>query len=1372
MPFIAPETELIQSASGKSTGGFVAPKEDIIQPAGALQSGSRNLKQIPTGLQISPLDKFIAAMVPTLTGAEQVTKELSDPYNIPGHTINAAVGRSVVPEVVGTKFSEGQPKPQTIGEGLQSLPSHFADMLTDPKTLAQLPAIGGGEIAKLLMGLGLAMGGTQAASEAAAPDKTLGERTVSTADAILAALGAKSLVKPKPKTGSELNAGDVNAKTTASDVDQIQGRVPPERQIGPGVRFEGGSQSVPMTDVSQLSPFEKLKFELEAQRRSEMAHAQIEKKVRQMPEGERYLMIGPGVRFIGGSQSAPIVDVSQMSPFERLKFELEAHKRSEMAHAQKEDIEKKVRQMPEGERYPIIGERGVNAPFELSKEELSSLQQRLQARQIVKPTSKLESKPIENVEGGKISFGSPAKAEAVPSARQAAQIQPQQPQQVKEGVQNAVQIEETKGVPVRESSGNSETLGEGNRGETFQGREGSQRNELSQQTGGTEGGGEKGVAEKTQKGRGKGGGEEVGLWQQLHGGLEITKENLEDLGKLEGTSHKKLTPESGSILMEPVVNGTKKLVDQVSQWASRRPAIDQIKRTKDATINIARNKANEITNDVKGPALRDFGLKDPQRILKAAGLSPVYRRAKTAYDNLSGAIGLMRESGLDRKVLEKQLDEVKSKAPESKDKEAFIRYAQEALNNWDKYSKHVEKYGKALDQEVKWERDSGHHINYVPNYMMHLADDTSDMTSFTQKRNFATLADRLIAGKKAGSFDSLELLRSRLQKGQQLYVQSKVFDKLMEGMKAPGSGENILKKWKEGQEIPKGYVVVDVAGTKRLVKEGYKSIVTAIYDPSIFTRGQIGPVLMKARGVQKHVKLLFDTVHMARIGKRGLEATAGDVVKGKLPEITKGLLIRDRSPEEIQVIAKEEGWTKEETNEALRRKRVSNLLTTEGFNTGRTTDAFNQHWAEKLPATGDFTRYLFDVFQAGLMEDVGYKAYDVYRKQWPKLSEREVARKVSHDINVAFGNLGKQGLLTRASYRDLAQLFFLAPNWTEGEGRFEAGAVKGAVKGIYDTARTLKEEGVLRPQFNMQSRMMGTGVVAYLTLNALINEATTGSPMRKEEGHELDSKIGDFYLDPTASSFELTHGFEKALVRDALGGKVDDVDSVSEAFKDVLGGHLSAGMQPVASWITGKKYGLTGPMEKKEGQVGRLIKGEVFPSPIGAQGVADYIKGKGGTQEEKQLLNNLIGPVDIAPSERQQTMQLARKWKKANGVKEDEGSFPESDYLDLNNALRRGDMKVAKEQIERLKEEGGKNDKQLEKYYETYAKYRFTGSKEREEEFYSSLNEEQKNVYDKAKGSNQEVSNRFFQIMGTSPEEVKEVQKKKGNKKGRSSIFN
>ena len=90
--------------------------------------------------------------------------------------------------------------------------------------------------------------------------------------------------------------------------------------------------------------------------------------------------------------------------------------------------------------------------------------------------------------------------------------------------------------------------------------------------------------------------------------------------------------------------------------------------------------------------------------------------------------------------------------------------------------------------------------------------------------------------------------------------------------------------------------------------------------------------------------------------------------------------------------------------------------------------------------------------------------------------------------------------------------------------------------------------------------------------------------------------------------------------------------------------------------------------------------------------------------------------------------------------------------------------------FERLVVEGGKNDKQLEKYYEAYAKYRFTGSKKREEEFYSSLNEEQKNVYDKAKGSNQEVSNRFFQIMGTSPEEVKEVkevQKKKGNKKGR-----
>ncbi len=143
------------------------------------------------------------------------------------------------------------------------------------------------------------------------------------------------------------------------------------------------------------------------------------------------------------------------------------------------------------------------------------------------------------------------------------------------------------------------------------------------------------------------------------------------------------------------------------------------------------------------------------------------------------------------------------------------------------------------------------------------------------------------------------------------------------------------------------------------------------------------------------------------------------------------------------------------------------------------------------------------------MESALYE-YAKTKKANPAWSEAQVASHVAKQINVYFGNLGRQGILKSASAQDLARLTLLAPQWVEAMLQKEARGVKQAAQAPFESIRDRQVKvGTI-------AKGLGTGLFAFFVATQLVNKYTTGHFTfdNKDEEHKLDA----FIPDPTGKS--------------------------------------------------------------------------------------------------------------------------------------------------------------------------------------------------------------------------------------------------------------
>lgn len=798
----------------------------------------------------------------------------------------------------------------------------------------------------------------------------------------------------------------------------------------------------------------------------------------------------------------------------------------------------------------------------------------------------------------------------------------------------------------------------------------------------------------------------------------------------------KSTAEGAKKLAQPVV-------DKLSDYLKQRKGEVAMTYRRDAVDNIAGQVAREGANDVAGPIVR------------------MAKNYKLDAKKIETALTPVREANNSKAFLEGQVKEAESGSLKDKPMgKEWLEAAKYGLEHWNVVNHVAEKFYKTTTDKLIFDvAEAGKDIEHREGYVRHLPESKKG-SSFTHAREYATIYDRIKAGSDPKNINAVDLLRTGIQDAQKLYIQSRAF--VDWGAKTPDlvSGKPLFlpfEKFEEGRpnvkgakdiRPPSGYIEGRIGGQRVAVLEEYANVLHRLTDPSWFDKGGHATTLLKeAAGTGKHILFGFDTVHLARmalvemgakIGTGGLTKLGESGANAIAPSYKRGVLSLDFSRDELGKMFKSKQIDQATFDDVVKKKDIIDKVLPYGVNIGRVSDAIYQHWTEHIPITGHFQKWLFGTFQRGAMAEVVPLVYEMNKKQYPKWSEEDIARQTAKGVNVIFRNLGRQGLAKSVTGNDMLRLFLAAPQWTYGTLKYEGGAIGGAVKGVGETLTG-------KPAFNIQSRVVGSLIAGYILFNQIINYAITGhSTFENDEGHKLSAKLPDgFWLDPTAMALEATHAIGKALDR-------TEGDPLETA-KEWLDPKLSTVARPVAVALTGKEYGISGPVIPKDKRL-KEVGEAAIPKPIWMTPLIHPHSEK----TEQQLLRSFGLNVDAQQTDRSQMYQLARKWMRTNNIKENEGDFPAAKYLDLNNALRKGDVKAAQKYYDQLKRDG-ESDELIQRYYKNYPDRGFTNSEANEEKFRESLSVEQRAVYDKATESNKKVSNAFFTMIGQEvPESPKE----------------
>ena len=97
----------------------------------------------------------------------------------------------------------------------------------------------------------------------------------------------------------------------------------------------------------------------------------------------------------------------------------------------------------------------------------------------------------------------------------------------------------------------------------------------------------------------------------------------------------------------------------------------------------------------------------------------------------------------------------------------------------------------------------------------------------------------------------------------------------------------------------------------------------------------------------------------------------------------------------------------------------------------------------------------------------------------------------------------------------------------------------------------------------------------------------------------------------------------------------------------------------------------------------------------------------------------------------------------------DQETLPDSDYQKLDMLLENNDLKAAKVEFDRLIKTGHLAGRIAGRFKSLRP---FTGTRGRDVEFYNSLSDEQKKMYDRAKNEQQEQAKRFFAMFQSQPQ--------------------
>lgn len=744
------------------------------------------------------------------------------------------------------------------------------------------------------------------------------------------------------------------------------------------------------------------------------------------------------------------------------------------------------------------------------------------------------------------------------------------------------------------------------------------------------------------------------------------------------------------------------------------------------------------------------------------------------YDKALRATTALVESGNDKGQLAKF-----SAIAKAKDDVKGLEAAKFALDNYDKMQPLLKKTVGLHDDQLMQEQAVGLGTNSRENYIRHVfnvdklptavqdkflgAGEGNGPRGFMKMRSFDTLYDAIEAGYGPAikTWDAGSLAESRIKNGQQM-VNDTTWLAGLRGIKDPTTKlpitENLVQRKNPATGDtdlvpPPGYDKFSLpTGQSFAVHKGYGNLLKSITSLSAIQKAEVsglpvGKWALQGTGALKHSMLMFDTFHAIRMAAKG--ASLG--VKG----YEKGASLLEYHPSDLDNALKAGDITQAAHDYAKANYPKGRMLVNNGLNVGRVAESLYADAIHAIPLAGDFNKWVFEKETRGVMMESAIKEFDRLKAASPTMSDAAVAKKVSRDMNIYFGNLGRQGLFRSKTFQDLSRLIALAPSWFESMARTEAGAVGQAGKYIASAG-----------QKPLGSLAKGTGSLLFAMFAAtqLTNMVTRHQPTwdNDEPGHKLDAWIpggkAGFWVSPFSLPMELTHD----LIRYTAQGK-SPLDTLSQ----IAANKMSPAMRAEEVLRTGRDY--TG-QKLPDGQRMKTAAANLLPMPLPLQPLVK--KGYPG-QVQRQLLASAGIKTEPANTPTTIIANLRRQFLYKIG-KAQQADYPASEYDDLRTALLNGDTKTAQAAYDKLYAEKltqHQNDANPEreaqmdfqKYFERFAKAHGGASEEDEAAFVKPLTPHQQDLYQQVQDQQSAASQLFFSdIQGKLTKKVKGMGFRKG----------
>lgn len=634
------------------------------------------------------------------------------------------------------------------------------------------------------------------------------------------------------------------------------------------------------------------------------------------------------------------------------------------------------------------------------------------------------------------------------------------------------------------------------------------------------------------------------------------------------------------------------------------------------------------------------------------------------------------------------------------------------------------------------------------------------------------------------TFDIASLVGHRVRQGTR-QITKDIWRRGLHGITDPETGKPLVLRTLRtaaGEQSPDpNYIVVDMGGGHRklAVLSGYEGIVRRLVGPDVIADWPATRWALELSQRIKHTLLIGDFFHLFRMLYYG---TA--IMRGKLgwrggwsslamreadmdEAVRRGIITQraaDWSRERIDVTPP--GATEPVT---ANRRQILEMFQTAGLNVGRVQDALykdliervstvaglpKQAWKAVAHATfGRYNRFLFDKLTRGLMANSAVHEFERLHKARPDIPPDKLIRDIARDVNVVFGNLGRQGWLKAKWEQDLARMFFLAPQWVEGLIRKEATLASRATQ----VSRLLGRTGKEVPYMGTTGRSMGQGMLFMFGLTQLLNFITRGKAtwQNEEKGHKWDAWIpgwdgGEgFWLSPLAIYNEITHD----LVRLTYSR-----EKISDALSQIAGNKASPYVRAIEAFRTARSP--TGRYLTSSGAVAREMAKQVFPIPltfsktgqaIGHRLAPRLISAPGRGAVQRQAFATAGIKIEPAESAAQETSNRAAEWLRKEGIVPTSKFVPtdEPSYGQLRQSLRLGDTTTATDLLTKLINRVGEG--QVIAAMRQWAKRPFTGSLEREQAFVDSLTPSARDVYARGMEEKQALEEQFEELLMQMP---------------------